>query len=125
MSSRKKYSLRAPNLRAPTHGFKQHGAVLPPLNLQLYALQPEQRHLFVQAAGITGQVAAGADDPVAGNDDGDRIVPHGAAYRPGRHLAGSSWGDSLFSTGSSFGSDLFSTSRTFTAALWGRFSCRC
>ena len=94
------------------------------VTLQLDPFQLQQRHLLIQAAGITGQPAPGADDPVAGNDDGDRIVPHGAAYCPGRHLAGSSWDSGLFSTGSSFRRNLFCTGQTFTAGLWRGRPCR-
>ena len=48
-------------------------------------LQLEQADFFINAAGITGQTAAFADDAVAGNDDGDFIVPYSAADSLRRH----------------------------------------
>src|SRR5947209_822584 len=47
------------------------------------ALQVEQPALAVDAAAVPGQLAVAADDAVAGNDDGDRVLavgqPDGAA----------------------------------------------
>lgn len=50
--------------------------------------QRQQLCLFVDAACVAGQAAVGADDPVAGDDDGDLVVPdrptHGLCRHPGK-----------------------------------------
>ena len=50
--------------------------------------QCQQLCLFVDAACVAGQAAVGADDPVAGDDDGDLVVPdrptHGLCRHPGK-----------------------------------------
>ena len=38
-------------------------------------LQFQERALFFYASGVAGQAAVRADDPVAGNENRDRIVP--------------------------------------------------
>lgn len=47
----------------------------------------EQPFFAVEAGGIAGQAAVGADDAVTGHDDRDGVVAHGAAYRLGGHPA--------------------------------------
>ena len=42
----------------------------------------EQELFARQTAGVTGQLAARTDDPMAGNDDRNRIVMVGTAYGP-------------------------------------------
>ena len=44
-------------------------------------LQFQQLSLFVNSAGVTRQTAVRADNPMAGNDDGNFVVPHRAADR--------------------------------------------
>ena len=56
-------------------------------------LQFQQLSLFVNSTGVTRQTAVRADNPMAGNDDGNFVVPHRAADRlrghPGKpHLCG-------------------------------------
>ena len=45
----------------------------------------EQPFFAVEAGGIAGQAAVGADDAVTGHDDRDGVVAHGAADRLGGH----------------------------------------
>lgn len=45
----------------------------------------EEPDLFRNAAGISRQAAVAAHDPVAGDDNADRIVPYGTAYGLRRH----------------------------------------
>ena len=45
----------------------------------------EQELFARQTAGVTGQLAARTDDPMAGNDDRNRIVMVGTAYGPRSH----------------------------------------
>lgn len=40
----------------------------------------EEPDFFRNAAGISRQAAVAAHDPVAGDDNADRIVPYGTAY---------------------------------------------
>ena len=47
--------------------------------------QFQQLYLFVDSAGVPGQTAVGTNDPVAGNDNGDFIVPDSSANRLRRH----------------------------------------
>ena len=47
-------------------------------------LQFQERALFFHASGIGGQAAVRADDPVAGDEDRDRVVPD----RPADSLRG-------------------------------------
>src|SRR5690349_6631820 len=49
--------------------------------LALARFQGKERPLFVQAAGVAGELAARADDAVARHDDADRIAP---GRRPSR-----------------------------------------
>ena len=50
------------------------------------AFELKQRLFAPQAAGIPGELAPCAQDAVAGHDDADRVVAHGAAH--GAHGAG-------------------------------------
>ena len=43
-------------------------------------LQLQQGSLAVEAAGVAGERAIGSNNAVAGNDEGDGIASHGAAY---------------------------------------------
>lgn len=49
-------------------------------------LKREQGLLFIQPSRIAGQAPVGAKDPVAGDQDGDRVMPHRAAYGLGGHM---------------------------------------
>jgi hypothetical protein len=57
------------------------GAAAPPgaLARQGDALDLEQGHLAVQAAGVAGEAPGGSDHAVAGHDDRDRVGAQGAA----------------------------------------------
>ena len=46
----------------------------------------QQPHLPGHAAAVSSQASAGPHHPVAGNDQADGVVAHGAAYGLGRHL---------------------------------------
>ena len=43
--------------------------------------QFQQLYFFVDSAGVPGQTAVGTNNPVAGNDNGDFIVPDSSANR--------------------------------------------
>lgn len=45
----------------------------------------EEPDLFRNAAGVSRQAAVAAHDPMAGDDNADRIVPYGTAYGLRRH----------------------------------------
>ena len=47
-------------------------------------LQFQERALFFHASGVAGQAAIRADDPMAGNENRDRVVPD----RPADSLRG-------------------------------------
>jgi Domain of unknown function (DUF1992). len=47
------------------------------------ALVVEEPGLSLGAPAVAGEAAVGADDPVAGDDDGDRVAPVGCSDRPG------------------------------------------
>ena len=61
------------------------------------AFKRQELHLLIDAVGIAREAAVRADDAVAGNDDGDRVVPDSAADGLGGHagglLAGDRFGD--------------------------------
>ena len=44
----------------------------------------EQGALFIKSARVAGELPARADDPVAGNNEGDGVMPHGPAHSLGR-----------------------------------------
>ena len=46
-----------------------------------YALNRQQGLLQIQTAGVAAQSAVGGDDPVAGDEDGDRIAAVGLPHR--------------------------------------------
>ena len=48
----------------------------------------EQPGFAIKAGSVTGEAAVGADDAVAGNDEGDGVVANGAANRLGGHPMG-------------------------------------
>ena len=48
--------------------------------------QSQQAQFFIDAAGIAGEAAIAADYPVAGDNDGDFIMPYRPADRLGRHM---------------------------------------
>ena len=48
-------------------------------NAHVSVLQLQKLHLFINTSGISRKAAVRADDPVAGNDDRYRIVPHRTA----------------------------------------------
>ncbi len=52
----------------------------------------EQPFLAVEAGGVAGQAAVGTDDAVAGNDERDGVVAHGAADCLGGHPAAAAAG---------------------------------
>ena len=49
--------------------------------VRAYALTGQQHPFCFQAARIAGQAPVGADDPMAGNDNGNWIVTHRPAHR--------------------------------------------
>ena len=58
----------------------------------LSVFQRKQEALDAQSRGVAAQLAAGADDPVAGDDDGERVPAVGIAeneiHPPGDGVAG-------------------------------------
>ena len=58
----------------------------------IFGFPVEQPFLAVEAGGVAGQAAVGADDAMAGHDDRDRVVAHGAADRLGGHPVAASVG---------------------------------
>src|SRR6476660_36924 len=77
-------SPQAPNIIAPRHSGLTLTPVLPRLRYSIqrpYALLVlQQRALGVEAAGVAGERAVGADDAVAGDDDRDLVAPVGAPH---------------------------------------------
>lgn len=69
------------------------GSLRPPGELPFRDEQPghvrlfegEEPDLFRNAAGVSRQAAVAAHDPMAGDDNADRIVPYGTAYGLRRH----------------------------------------
>ena len=55
-------------------------------NAQAGVFQLQKSGLSVNTAGIAGQPAAGTDDPVAGDEDGNFIASDRAAHRLGGHM---------------------------------------
>lgn len=47
---------------------------------RLRVFQRQQAHLLVDAARVAGQAAVAAHHPMAGYDDGNRVMPHRAAH---------------------------------------------
>ncbi len=54
--------------------------------VRVHAFELQQTDLFVEASGVSGKTAVGSHHAMAGNDDGNGIVPHGTAYGLGRHV---------------------------------------
>src|SRR3954452_25018223 len=84
-------SPHAPNIIAPRQRGLTFTPVVPSVRYSIQATYPalevEQRALHRQAAAEADELAVGADHPVAGHDDGDRVAPVGqpdGARGPGR-----------------------------------------
>src|SRR4051812_23008664 len=80
-------SPQAPNIIAPRHSGLTLTPVLPRLRYSMVqrrypSLVVEQRPLGVQAAGVAGERAVGADDAMARDDDRDPVAAVGAADGP-------------------------------------------
>ena len=71
--------------------------------LAVFELQAEQRFLRVEAAAEAGQVAAGADHPVAGDDDRNRVSAIGGTDRADRFRAADPLGDVAVGAGRAVG----------------------
>ena len=56
----------------------------PKIKSNFRVLQFQERALFFHASGVAGQAAIRADDPMAGDEDRDRVVPD----RPADSLRG-------------------------------------
>ena len=65
----------------------------------LITFQVKQSTFVLQTAGISRQFPAGADYPVAGNDNGDRVARVGAADRTNRFGVSNCAGDVLVAPG--------------------------
>ena len=50
------------------------------------ALQLQQLCLFIDSSGIVGEAAVSTDNPVAGDEQGDGVMPYGPAHCLGRHM---------------------------------------
>lgn len=62
--------------------------------VRLFYLQ--ETGFTMEAGGIAGEGAVGADDAVAGDDEGDGVVPHRSSHCLSRHrMAGSPGGDNV------------------------------
>src|SRR3954470_9088658 len=74
-------SPQAPNIIAPRQRGLTFTPVVPRARYSIQATYPalevEQRALHGQAAAEAHELAVGADHPVAGHDDGDRVAPVG------------------------------------------------
>ena len=53
--------------------------------IRVHAFEPQQADFFVDASGVSGEASVTAHDAMAGNDDGNGIVPHCAAHGLGGH----------------------------------------